>query len=108
MDTKPPVTPAPSLMGFQPVAAILTFVLIVAVLYLGRGIFVPLVLAVLLAFALGPVVHSLRRVGTPHIAAVIVSVLAVLALISGVAYLAFSQMLSGRAGSRTDPGGYSR
>ena len=94
MDTKPPVTPAPSLMGFQPVAAILTFVLIVAVLYLGRGIFVPLVLAVLLAFALGPVVHSLRRVGTPHIAAVIVSVLAVLALISGVAYLAFSQMLS--------------
>ena len=54
MDTKPPVSPAPSLLGIQPVAAILTFVLIVAVLYLGRGIFVPLVLAVLLAFALAP------------------------------------------------------
>jgi predicted PurR-regulated permease PerM len=94
MDTKPPVSPAPSLLGIQPVAAILTFVLIVAVLYLGRGIFVPLVLAVLLAFALGPVVHSLRRAGTPHIAAVIASVFAVIALISGVAYLAFSQMLS--------------
>lgn len=94
MDTKPSVAPAPSLLGIQPLTAILTFVLIVAVLYLGRGIFVPLVLAVLLAFALGPVVHSLRRVGTPHIVAVIASVLAVITLISGVAYLAFSQMLS--------------
>ncbi|WP_417584609.1 AI-2E family transporter [Pelagibacterium sp.] len=94
MDTKPPVAPAPSPLAIQPLAAILTFVLIIAVLYLGRGIFVPLVLAVLLAFALGPVVHAMRRVGTPHIVAVIVSVLAVIALISGVAYLAFSQMLS--------------
>lgn len=94
MDTRPPASPAPSPLASQPLVAILTFVLIVAVLYLGRGIFVPLVLAVLLAFALGPVVHGLRRVGAPHILAVIVSVLAVFALISGVAYLAFSQMLS--------------
>ncbi|AEQ52504.1 AI-2E family transporter [Pelagibacterium halotolerans] len=94
METRTPASPAPSPLANQPLGAILTFVLIVAVLYLGRGIFVPLVLAVLLAFALGPVVHGLRRVGTPHIVAVIVSVSAVLALISGVAYLAFSQMLS--------------
>ncbi|SDG75829.1 AI-2E family transporter [Pelagibacterium luteolum] len=83
----------PPLAG-QPLAAILTFVLIVTVLYLGRGIFVPLVMAVLLAFALGPVVNALRRVKVPHVVAVIVSVLAVIGFLGSIAYLAFSQFLS--------------
>src|SRR5690606_28718794 len=77
----------------QPLAAILTFVLIVVVLYLGRGIFVPLVMAVLLAFALGPVVTALRRIHVPHIAAVLMAVLAAILLIAGIAYTAFSQFL---------------
>ena len=88
-----PAAPANSPLASQPLAAILTFVLIVTVLYLGRGIFVPLVLAVLLAFALGPVVTVLRRARVPHIAAVLMAVLAAILLIAGIAYTAFSQFL---------------
>ena len=93
MDTRPPVAPANSPLAGQPLAAILTFVLIVTVLYIGRGIFVPLVMAVLLAFALGPVVTTLRRIHVPHIAAVLMAVLAAILLIAGIAYTAFSQFL---------------
>lgn len=42
----------------------------IVALYVGAGIFVPLVLAVLLAFALAPLVNALRRVHFPHIVAV--------------------------------------
>lgn len=93
MDRNPPAAPVNSPLASQPLAAILTFVLIVTVLYLGRGIFVPLVLAVLLAFALGPVVTLLRRARVPHIAAVLMAVLAAILLIAGIAYTAFSQFL---------------
>src|SRR5690606_39211535 len=93
MDTRPSATPASSPFSSQPLAAILTFVLIVTVLYLGRGIFVPLVLAVLLAFALGPVVTALRRVRVPHIAAVLMAVLAAILVITGIAYTAVNQFL---------------
>ncbi|WMT89422.1 AI-2E family transporter [Pelagibacterium sp. H642] len=94
MDTRPPATPAPSPLAGQPLTAILTFVLIVTVLYLGRGIIVPLVLAVLLAFALGPVVNALRRVRIPHIVAILVAVLAAIVLIGAIAYTAVSQFIA--------------
>jgi predicted PurR-regulated permease PerM len=94
MDTRPPAAPAPSSLASQPLAAILTFVLIVTVLYLGRGIIVPLVLAVLLAFALGPVVSALRRVRVPHIVAILMAVLAAALLIGAIAYTAVSQFIA--------------
>ncbi|RDE08049.1 AI-2E family transporter [Pelagibacterium lacus] len=94
MDKRSPAVPVQAPPTGQPLSAILTFVLLVAVLYLGRGIFVPLVMAVLLAFALGPVVNALRRVGLPYVLAVISSVLAVIVLLGGIAYVAFSQFLS--------------
>ena len=49
-----------------------TFALIVAMLYLGAGILVPLVLAILLAFALSPMVELLsRKLHLPDAVAVI-------------------------------------
>lgn len=93
MDTRPSAAPSPSPLAGQPLAAILTFVLIVTVLYLGRGIFVPLVLAVLLAFALGPVVSILRRARFPHIVAIVFAVLATILLIGAIAYTAVSQFI---------------
>lgn len=53
-------------------------VVVVAALYFGREIFVPMALAVLLSFALAPVVSFLRRWGLPRTVAVI-----------GVVFLAF-------------------
>jgi predicted PurR-regulated permease PerM len=70
-------------------------VIIVAVvaMYVGAGIFVPLVLSVLLAFALAPLVNRLRHLRIPHIAAVIISVaLAALVLVS-IGYVVATQVV---------------
>jgi predicted PurR-regulated permease PerM len=58
--------------------------LIIAVLYFGQDLLVPLVLSVLLAFVLAPVVRLLRRVLLPRSAAVVVSVLLACTLIFGI------------------------
>ncbi len=49
--------------------------LIIAALYVGRDVIVPLVLAVLLAFVLAPVVSALRRAFVPQALAVVLAVL---------------------------------
>ncbi|WP_052213681.1 AI-2E family transporter [Belnapia sp. F-4-1] len=58
--------------------------LVIAVLYFGRELLVPLVLAVLLAFVLAPVVRVLRRTRMPRSAAVVISVLLACAIIFGI------------------------
>src|ERR1700712_2500566 len=57
-------------------------VVIVAALYLGREVFIPLVLAVLLSFVLSPVVSWLYRLGVGRVPSVIVAVLLALGLIT--------------------------
>ena len=57
----------------------------IAALYFGRDVFLPIAVALLLTFALAPLVSALRRVGIPRIVAVIGSVVlafAALALFS--------------------------
>lgn len=66
-------------------------VVVVAALYFGRDIFVPLALAVLLSFALAPVVSWLRRRGLPRAPAVITVV--VLAFLS---ISAFGALIAGQ------------
>lgn len=56
----------------------------IGALYVGQGIFIPLVLAVLIAFALNPIVDRMRRLGLPQLAAVLITVF----LITGIALLA--------------------
>ncbi|CAN7599742.1 AI-2E family transporter [Devosia sp. LjRoot16] len=69
------------------------FLTLIVGLYLGQGIFVPLVLAVLLAFALSPVVAGLRRVGLPNVVATLVAVLGAGVMIALVGYLVVTQLL---------------
>ncbi len=69
------------------------FALAIAGLYLGQGILIPLVLAVLVAFALNPVVERLRRAHLPHMVAVIVTVSLVTLISLAVAYLIATQLL---------------
>ena len=77
---------------FQGVA---TFALIASLLYLGAGILVPLVLAILLAFALTPLVTSLnRRLHLPDPLAVIVAVALALAALGFFAYVAGTQIVN--------------
>ncbi|WP_292509069.1 AI-2E family transporter [Mesorhizobium sp.] len=59
----------------------------VAALYFGREIFLPIAIALLLTFALAPMVSALKRIGIPRLPAVIASVMGaftVLALFSFV------------------------
>lgn len=53
---------------------LLVGVVTIASLYFGRDVFVPLALAVLLSFALAPVVRWMRRMGLPNLPAVLLSV----------------------------------
>jgi predicted PurR-regulated permease PerM len=77
---------------FQGVA---TFALIASLLYLGAGILVPLVLAILLAFGLTPLVTSLnRRLHLPDPLAVIVAVVLALAALGIFAYVAGTQIVN--------------
>ena len=65
----------------------------IVALYVGAGIFVPLVLAVLLAFALAPLVNALRRVHFPHIVAVIVTVASAGVLLAVIGYVVATQLV---------------
>ena len=60
---------------------LLGIVAVVAALYFGRDVLLPLAVAVLLTFALAPVVAWLRKVHVPRIAAVITVVVAAFAAI---------------------------
>ena len=63
------------------------FILAIGALYLGREFFIPFAMATLLAFALSPIVASLRRVGLPKGAAVGITVLTAMAVIASLGYI---------------------
>ena len=67
-------------------------VVIIAVLYFGRELFVPLAISVLLAFALSPVVKGLRRHAVPQWLAVTATVLLTFATIFGVGAIVTTQV----------------
>lgn len=64
-------------------AGALLVALVLAGLYLGRDILVPLALAILLGFVLSPLTTRLRRWGLPHVLAVVAVAALALALIGG-------------------------
>jgi predicted PurR-regulated permease PerM len=82
----PPGAPAANLF------ALIAGALVVAALYLGRDLLVPLVLAVLLAFVLAPLARLLRRIGLPRVLAVILSVLTGVAAIAAVLVVVVRQL----------------
>jgi len=74
---------APPANVVRTAAGALLVALILVGLYLGREILIPLALAILLGFVLGPLVTRLRRWGLPHLLSVITVVTLALALIGG-------------------------
>jgi hypothetical protein len=67
---------------------------VVAALYYGREVFIPLALAVLLSFALSPIASRLRRLGLGRVPSVLIVVMLALAFVSAFAWLLFSQAMS--------------
>jgi predicted PurR-regulated permease PerM len=71
---------------------LLVAVVVVAALYLAKTVLIPITLAVLLSFVLGPVVALFRRIHLPKVAAVLLAVLLALTIILLVATLIGTQI----------------
>jgi predicted PurR-regulated permease PerM len=66
----------------------------VASLYWARALLIPVVLAILLTFTLGPVVIALQRHGLNRVLSVLVVVTAALLLLSGIGFVVVSQVVA--------------
>lgn len=64
----------------------------IAVLYFAREVFMPLAIAVLLTFALAPVVSLIRRTGIPRMPAIIAAVTAAFIGISALSFVVVTQV----------------
>ncbi len=69
------------------------FAVIVAALYFGRDILIPLALAIIVAFALSPIVLELRRIGLRRIPSVLLVFLAFVTCVVGAAILVSNQLI---------------
>jgi predicted PurR-regulated permease PerM/GAF domain-containing protein len=67
--------------------------LVIAGLYFGRELFIPFTLAVLLAFALSPIINALRRWRVPRVPAVVIAVALAFSVIAGLSYLVSMQLI---------------
>ena len=74
------------------VSSAILAVIIVATLYFGREIFVPVALAILLSFVLAPVVNLLQRIRIPRAVAVVTVVALAFAAIFGLGGLMATQL----------------
>ncbi|UVC18343.1 AI-2E family transporter [Mesorhizobium onobrychidis] len=69
-----------------------TVVAAVAALYFGREVFLPIAIALLLTFALAPMVSGLKRVGLPRLPAVIASVLSAFTVLALFSFIVATQV----------------
>ena len=77
---------------FSTLTAVLIAVVVVAALYFGRDVLVPIALALLLSFVLAPLVDLLRRLRFPRIVAVTIVGLLAFSAIFGLGTLMVSQV----------------
>jgi predicted PurR-regulated permease PerM len=84
--------PASEVPRTQGLLVLLVGVVVVAALYLAKTVLIPITLAVLLSFVLGPVVALFRRLRLPKVAAVLLAVLLALTVILLIAALIGTQI----------------
>jgi predicted PurR-regulated permease PerM len=94
----PAQVPPPLVPGLRGLLTLAIGVVLVAALYFGREVFIPLVLAVLLSFVLAPIVNLLRRMRLGRVPSVIVAVLLALTIIGGIGFVIGTQV-AGLAGN---------
>ncbi|MCO5063074.1 MAG: AI-2E family transporter [Rhizobiaceae bacterium] len=73
---------------------VISLVGITAILYLGQDVFLPLAVAILLTFALAPIVSALRRMSIPRTIAVVITVFVAFIFIALFSFLVASQVSS--------------
>ena len=77
---------------FRVMAAVVLLLGIGALLVLGKEIFIPIALAILLSFVLGPLVSLLQRAGLGRGLSIVGASLVALALIGGLLYVVLTQL----------------
>jgi predicted PurR-regulated permease PerM len=95
---QPAQVPPPLVPGLRGLLTLSVGVALVAALYFGREVFIPLVLAILLSFVLAPVVSLLRRIRLGRVPSVIVAVLLALGVIGAIGAVIGTQV-AGLAGN---------
>ncbi|MCJ2053802.1 AI-2E family transporter [Methylobacterium sp. J-070] len=96
---RPPAqVPPPLVPGLRGLLTLAVGVVLIAALYFGRDVFIPLVLAVLLSFVLGPVVSLLRKLKLGRVPSVIIAVFLALGIIGGFGAIIGTQV-AGLAGN---------
>ena len=89
----PPHVDPPATPSYQTLTRLGVGVTVIAALYFGKDILLPITVAVLLSFVLSPLVGTLRRLRIPRVVAVVFSVGLALAIIGGVGALLGSQIV---------------
>jgi predicted PurR-regulated permease PerM len=82
-EDRPSIPVAPTGLQTKFMSAVIAAIAVAAI-YFGRPVLMPLALAVLLAFALGPVVGLFRRLHFGHVLAVIVTVFMAVVIVAGL------------------------
>jgi predicted PurR-regulated permease PerM len=90
--TAPRLDP-PNASSLKILTGIAVGVAIVAALYFGQEVLLPVTIAVLLSFVLSPLVDGLRKLHIPHVVAVVFSVAVALGFMGGLAILVGSQFV---------------
>ena len=94
MDLPPPLEPAsPTSLIRDRAGSIIATGTVLALLYLGRDVLVPITLAVILSLAIAPLVHALRRVGLGQTLSVLVAVLGLAMVVTTMAAALGLQMV---------------
>ena len=87
-ETRATVPPPPAVVGAATAPdasrAVTLFVMVVAILYFGREVLVPVTLALLLAFLLAPLVELLRRLRIGRVASVLLGVIVALGVVAAI------------------------
>ena len=84
---------APSTDRFATLVSLLLILIVVAVLFFLKDVFIPVALALLFSFLLAPLVTRLERWRLPRIPAVLLAVGLAFAVLAGVGYLVGMQLL---------------
>ena len=78
----------------SPVTFLATAAAIIAALYLGRDVFIPLALSILISFALSPIATRLRRLHLGRVPSVLIVVAVALAFVGAFAWLLATQAIN--------------
>jgi predicted PurR-regulated permease PerM len=87
-----PFPSAPQIDIVRVAAALLAAAIVIAALYYGRDVLIPLACAFLISFALSPPVAWLIRLGLPRIVSVIAVMMMLLAALAGLGFILTSQL----------------